>query len=248
MAKTVSVEDLVQEALQRALADAVPRRLHGSKAKPGVFLSSSAACKAAAARCIAEGLIRQQGEERTGRTTAPLYTIAPAGVAYVIERSPVESLLAATRDGAKRTMGVVAECQEILAGVRRQTEGLLEAVAAVAARIRPADLSRVLDQWKGSAAAAVTPPPHDAAPTLLTLVREHRGRSAIQPLPLPELYRAARARLPHLTMGQFHDALRQLVAERSLRLLPYTGAMYQLGEPEYGLLQGREVMYYAESC
>jgi hypothetical protein len=40
--------------------------------------------------------------------------------------------------------------------------------------------------------------------------------------------------------------MRRLAGQEQLRLLPYTQAMYQLAEPEYALILGREVMYYAE--
>lgn len=64
------------------------------------------------------------------------------------------------------------------------------------------------------------------------------------PLPLGMLYRG----LPDcVTLGQFHDALRELNAAGTIRLSPWTGAMYQLEQPECCLILGREIMGWAES-
>lgn len=65
------------------------------------------------------------------------------------------------------------------------------------------------------------------------------------PVRLGELYRAVQAEHGPLSLGAFHDALRDLVATGTIRLEPWTGAMYQLQDPEYCLLVGREVMAYA---
>jgi hypothetical protein len=53
-----------------------------------------------------------------------------------------------------------------------------------------------------------------------------------------------RATLPRLTMGAFHDALRQLHEGRLVYLHPWTGALYELPEPAAALLVGHEVAYY----
>lgn len=61
--------------------------------------------------------------------------------------------------------------------------------------------------------------------------------------PLPELYRAA---TPDLTIGQFHDVIRELQADRRIRLHPFTGAMYQLRDEQYAMVQGQEIKFYVE--
>ncbi len=71
MAKSAGVEELVLEAIERALADPCPRKLHGSKANPGIFLASSAAAKAAAQQCLEMGLIAPCGEQRTKSKVTP---------------------------------------------------------------------------------------------------------------------------------------------------------------------------------
>lgn len=69
-----------------------------------------------------------------------------------------------------------------------------------------------------------------------------------RPVRLGELYRAVAAQVGPLTLGQFHDALRDLAASGAVRLEPWTGAMYQLQDPECCLLVGREIIGYASRC
>jgi hypothetical protein len=48
-----------------------------------------------------------------------------------------------------------------------------------------------------------------------------------------------------LTIGQFHDGLRELHNREQVYLHPWTGPLYELPEPAYALLIGHEVAYYA---
>jgi hypothetical protein len=61
---------------------------------------------------------------------------------------------------------------------------------------------------------------------------------------LGEIYRTQKADGPAASLGQFHDALQDLAAAGRVRLSPWTGAMYQLPDPECCLLVGREIMGY----
>jgi hypothetical protein len=63
--------------------------------------------------------------------------------------------------------------------------------------------------------------------------------------PLPELYRRLRAEHPSLTIGQFHDGLRELHDREQVYLHPWTGPLYAMPEPAFALLVGHEVAYYA---
>jgi hypothetical protein len=76
------------------------------------------------------------------------------------------------------------------------------------------------------------------------LVAELTSAAPLRSVPLGELYHELLARLGPVTLGQFHDALRDLAAASAVRLSPWTGAMYQLQEPECCLILGREIMAY----
>ncbi|MFL5339321.1 MAG: hypothetical protein ACJ8F7_04060 [Gemmataceae bacterium] len=63
--------------------------------------------------------------------------------------------------------------------------------------------------------------------------------------PLPELYRGLKTSYPELSIGAFHDGLRELHARNWLYLHPWTGPLYDLPEPPFALLVGHEIAFYA---
>jgi hypothetical protein len=77
---------------------------------------------------------------------------------------------------------------------------------------------------------------------------EHLSRwheSAPGDCPLPELFRRLRDAHPDLTIGRFHDDLREMHDRERVYLHPWTGPLYALPEPAFALLVGHEVAYYA---
>lgn len=262
MAKTASPEELVLEAIERALADPTPRKLHGTKANPGIFLASSAAAKAAAQLCLDRGLLVTCGQQRTKSKITPLYGIGPAGVGYLLERDPLRQLLTATQDGVARLNETSAECQQTLKSVQEQIVRLQQVVQQASARLQPPDAEKMLAAVRTAQAAAggaTTDRPladaasSDAGPAspkladeLLQHVQQHKRQSPLRPIDLPQWFRFARSRQPALSLGQFHDLVRRLADAGRIRLSPFTQAMYQLPEPECAMIVGREIMYYAE--
>ena len=273
MAKTANPEDLVLEAMERALADPTPRKLHGTKANPGIFLASSAAAKAAAQLCLERGLIAPCGQQRTKSKAVALYGLAPAGIAYLLEHDPLRQLLTATHDAVARLAKTSADCQQTLASVQQQAAQLQEVVQRAATRLEPPNMEKMLAAVQtarnevgtaagpaaagksadasvpaGSPAAsgASSDPAAKLADELQQHVQQHKRQSPLRPLDLPQLFRFARSRQPALSLGQFHDLVRRLSDAGRIRLSPFTQAMYQLPEPQCAMVVGREIMYYVE--
>ena len=263
MAKSAGLEQLVLEAIERALADPSPRKLHGSKANPGIFLASSAAAKAAAQQCLDLGLITACGEQRTKSKVTLLYGIAPAGIKYLLEHDPLRQLLAATHEGVTRLAQTSADCQQTLARVQQQVTRLQEAVQIAASRLQPPNIEKMLAAVSAARDAAATGPEAAAASTaaspatsvapnaelasaLVQHLQQHKRQAPLRPLDLPQLFRFAQSRQPALSLGSFHDVVRRLADAGQLRLSPFTQAMYQLPEPQCAMIVGREIMYYVE--
>jgi hypothetical protein len=75
---------------------------------------------------------------------------------------------------------------------------------------------------------------------------DHRRQSgAAGDCPLPELFAAVRQRRPEVSLTAFHDGLRRLDDLRAIALQPFAGRPEELTEPEYALLDGAKVLYYA---
>lgn len=264
MAKAASVEDLVLEAVERALADPAPRPLHGTKANPGVFLSKTVAAKQAAQCCLDGGLIEKRGEQKgKGKGKAVnLYAVAPAGVAYLLEHDPMASLVQAASGGVENLAQAAGRCQETLEHVQQRLGQLRETLAGAAARLRPPDVERLLKSLRESqstggrsSSPAASPAKTGDAPKadselerdVIRRLRQQKQQSPMRPIDLPQLYRFASSLRPDLSLGQFHDLLRRMAAARQVRLSPFTQAMYQLPEPECAMILGREVMYYVNA-
>ena len=86
-----------------------------------------------------------------------------------------------------------------------------------------------------------------AAAVLARLSDWAASANAGEDCPLPELYRGLTVLDPAPTIGAFHDCLRQLHADGSIYLHPWTGPLYALPEPAYALLVGHGVAYYASA-
>ncbi len=251
-----NTDALILEALERALADSAPRKLHGTKANPGIFLSASAAAKAAAKRCLDEGLVVQVGEAKGKGARTPLFALAPAGIRYLVEKDPGQQLLAATQAGVDGLAVSVAGMRDVLGRVVDHLDSLRGTLQAAVSSLRAPDVNELLARLHSATvapAAALGPAPVAQGTVsalraeILSLVRDFQRRGSLQPMDLPSLYRATRVKCPSASVGEFHDALRQMCKDREIKLTPFTQAMYQLPEPELAMIIGREVMYYVVS-
>lgn len=250
MAKSLGVDELIGDALKRALADPVPRKLHGTRANPGVFLASSAVAKAAAERCLQLGLIEARGEQTSRTKSVPLYGVTPAGVAYLLQHEPAQQVLASACDGMANLTRAVAECQQTMQHVGEHVARLTAVTCEAAARLAPPDVEALLAAARPTPAAASSPPTdasREIQARLLDHLRQHKRQSPLRPLDLPQALRWVRTVQPALTLGQFHDLLRRMADAKQVRLTPFTQALYLLSEPECALLVGREIMYYVEA-
>lgn len=232
------------QALARALLDPAPRVLLGTKAKPGVFDSSTA--KPAALLCLDRGWLATTGEfVGKGNSRKELYRITPTGIRAVLENSEPVKLLDTAVSSLQEGAG---ELKAIRGKIDQLSEAFLhhkQLVTALQERLRPPDVAGLLQT--SARAGAATAPASDSE-WLAEAVRhleEYQRRHPLGHCALPELFhRVAEPR--RLTIGQFHDGVRQLVEHGKVRLHPFTGAGYQLQEEQYALLAGQEIKYYAQ--
>ena len=210
----------VLTALGRAAAEPGGLPLHGSKTASGLFAATSLG-KQAAQRCKDEGYLQP--------TPSPeAYVLTDKGLAYLLSqvnpRQVLEDFVRALEQRqtqAADLLGVARRMQETLDGLRATAEKVLRGVPAPAADE---------EAWKQSA---------------LTFLARRQAAQTDGDCPLPELYRQARQAAPALTIGGFHDALRQLHETNKIELHPWTGPLYALPEPSCALLVGHMIAYYA---
>lgn len=87
----------------------------------------------------------------------------------------------------------------------------------------------------------------DASPALdlaPAIVAHLTDRSSAADCPLPELFRTL-AQTRALTIGEFHDCLRQMNTDGTITLPAWTGPLYTIPEPQFALLSGHSIAYFA---
>jgi hypothetical protein len=167
-----------------------------------------------------------------------------------IDLSPIEALTAELKRAAESVQAMVqsaitvqAQQAEALQRMLKQTE---EAVA------------RALSE----ATLPPTPPPPPVAETAAppatpgvdvqllknTISEELTRWYAEKPfgMPLDELYRKLQATMPKLSIGHFHDALREMHKDKQLVLTGWAKTLYEIPAPELALFISDKVMYYVK--
>jgi hypothetical protein len=128
-------------------------------------------------------------------------------------------------------------------GVNRECErtGLTTPDLTVGVRQQVAPDLTVEVHSDNALAVLDAPPALDLAPAVLAYLADRTGATDC---PLPELFRAVSS-VDALTIGSFHDCLRQLHAAGTLTLTAWPGPLYEMPDPQYALLIGHGIAYYA---
>ena len=128
-------------------------------------------------------------------------------------------------------------------GKREQEPNAMGAALSASAPVLSPSLLRggVGEGLLPEATAVLETPATALAPAVLAYLADRSGPTDC---PLPELFRAL-ALTDALTIGAFHDCLRQLCADEAISLPAWTGPLYALPEPQYALLIGHGIAYYA---
>jgi hypothetical protein len=247
---TDKVEFALIEALKQALAEPGEQRLYRSGKLPGLFPTRTGANAAAAARAVSEGLLEVVRTEVKGKLTVEWARPTPAGVSFLhaheSPRAVLEELQAAlqtTKAGVPVWLeGMRREVQALSGRLAEEMDRLLHRLDALSQRVEEA-LRRAdaeIPALEDGVAKAVP----WAADVLFYLDRRRRSGAAGD-CPLPELFAALRQRRPGVSLTEFHDGLRRLDDLRAVALRPFAGRPEELTEPEYALLDGATVLYYA---
>lgn len=219
---------LVVEALSRAAADPTGVPLWASRSEAGLFPPTSAA-KPAAKRCLDDGFLQTLPADPRNRISKELVRITAKGTEFLLDQANPKQVL---EDIARVLEARQAEVAELQSAVRRMADGL-EALATILSAVTPR-----------TAMARAAAEPTDLPATILAHLAKWTAATQ-QDCPLPDVFAAATAAHPGLTVGRFHDALRLLHAAGRVYLHPWTGPLYAVPDPSVALLSGHNVAYYA---
>jgi hypothetical protein len=244
------ITDVLLDALRRAIAEPAEQRLFRSGKLSGLFTGRTSVHAEAASQALREGLLEVVRSETRGKVTIDWVRPSPRGVLFVHEHeSPLRALedlhniLRVSREGIPVWLAEMRhDLQALVARVADEAERWSHRLDALSQRVeealRRADAGKI-EKANGSARAVPW-----ALDALMYLDRRQTGGAAT-PCPLPELFAALRLQHDGISMTGFHDGLRRLADHRALQLFPFHGPSTELPQPEYALLDGATVLYYA---
>jgi hypothetical protein len=227
---------LMLDALARAVAEPAGVPLFGVKSAPGLF-PPTATARQVAQRCKEEGLLRVLALETHGKQPREICAITEKGRDWLLSQASPRQVL-------EDFVRVMEERQRQIAELHAVTRGLaasMESMQATVKQILPATAETHHNGPKSASAGAAG---SDWTPEVLPIL-EHWHATSAGDCPLPELYRKLKTVQSGLTIGHFHDGLRQLHDQHQVYLHPWTGPLYELPEPPFAVLIGHFVAYYA---
>jgi hypothetical protein len=244
--------DRAKQVLVDALRGGVDQaelRLYKAGKIPGLFNGRTSLHSDLAHQAVSEGLIEIVRAEIKGKTPIEFARVTAKGVEFVLSAdSPVRALeelkqtLELNRDGMPGWLDELrGQVDDLGQRFLAEVDGIKQRLDAMTARVTEA-LRRVekFGPPVAEGAAGSLPWAHDAIDYLEQ--REHSGMGLR--CALPELFSHLSHREDELTIRDFHTGLRRLHDRGLLRLFP---ADEEIGpaEPEYALLDGANVFYFA---
>jgi hypothetical protein len=233
---------IVVAALSRAIADPQGLALFTRKEGAGLFSGTSGG-RLAAQRAKDDGYIQVVRTEKRGKNLDEFCAITEKGVAYLLSQVSPKQVLEDFIRSLETKQGQTGELLANVQHMRQAIDSLKRTAERVLEEVRlpktPAP-EQVHTNWTFSANGD-----HAGEKDLLHLLTRWNESGASEDYPLPALYRQLREVRPQLSIGQFHDELRQLHEQEQIYLHPWTGPLYAIPEPPYALLVGHEVAYYA---
>ncbi len=254
----------ILDALSRIAAEPNGLPLYSGKTDAGLF-PNVASAKLAAQKCLADDLLRVTGTDAKGKTPRDLYALSEKGWEFLLAAVSPKQVL---EDFVRVLESRQGEVGELLSTARRMSDslqGLKDAVTRVLPGVTAAKIEKPTpqpppcrggpdtdDSLNASELRSSCSPSLqgggwgvgllcDLAPAVVAYLADHSGPTDC---PLPELFRAL-SLTESLTIGAFHDCLRQLHADGTVSLPAWTGPLYALPEPQYALLIGHGIAYYA---
>jgi hypothetical protein len=243
------VEQIIA-ALKTALAEPGEHRLFRSGKLEGLFASRIGIAGEAGLSAVRDGLFEIVRTETRGKFSNEWVRLTPAGVEYLhSHESPLvvlrelETALRSTRAGVPLWLEQMRQQWQTFSGqMVEQMQQTLQRLDALAERVeealRRADaIAPTLPNGVGSSVPW--------ALEALTYLDRRRQTGVKETCPLPELFAAVRRGNPNLSLSEFQTGLRRLGDHKALRLLPFDGPAERMPHPEYALLDGASMLYYA---
>lgn len=243
------VKEILLDALRQGAQEGGEHRLYRSGKLPGLFAGRTSLHAEIASQAVSDGHLEIAHTDTKGKTTTEWVKVTAKGIEFLLENeSPltaIEELRTALEINREGIPGWLAELRQSLGALSQKLEDEVQTLSrrleTLSARVvealrRAEKMGLALPEG----AAGALPWGHEA---VSYLVRRRDGGLG-EKCPLPELFTVLKEKEQGLAIKDFHLGLRRLHDRGALRLLPFEGADGP-PEPEYALLDGPEVFYYA---
>jgi hypothetical protein len=249
MIKDKLIESVVA-ALKHALAEPAEQRLYRSGKLPGIFPTRLGINGEAAAHALREGLLEIVRTETKGKATTEWVRATPRAVDFVHEHeSPIRALkdlrtaLQVSRDAVPDWLSAMhGDLSSVATRLTQEAQRWSQRLELMSKQVE--DAIRRVEIGENQVSNGTAGATAWIQQALVYLDRRRDGGVA-GPCPLPELFAAMRQHSVDLSLKAFHEGIRRLHDRRALRLVPFTGPPHELPEPEFALLEGGDLLYFA---
>jgi hypothetical protein len=187
----------------------------------------------AATWCLQQGWIECVATQRVGKRSVEFYGLTPAGVQWFLHRTDARAALETLQQRLEQFHRQWQNWADTLRTIPDQLAEWRQYLERLATHLTAAEPNGCIeDAW------------HQ---TVLHGLRHWHETHPHEDCPLPELFRQVQQGHPRLTIGQFHDGLRRLYGEGRIFLHPWAGPIYEIPEPEFAMLVGHALVYYASA-
>lgn len=242
------VTEALIDALKSALAIPHEQRLFKSGKLDGLFPSRSGANGDAAALALREEYLEVVRTETRGKTSFEWVIVTPKGVDFLHENeSPLHTLQELSQTLQLNQQAIpewLSEIQTNLIQMQKRIEEdarqWMHHLESLTTRVNEA-LRRLELSLPALPEELVNRYPWSLE-ALSYLDRRQASTEGNPPCSFPELFSAVHRESPDLLLGEFHEGLRRLQAQRAVQLLPMEGGQ-GIPQPEYALFDGARVLY-----
>ncbi|MEZ6141104.1 MAG: hypothetical protein R3B84_11085 [Zavarzinella sp.] len=234
---------MILDALSKAVSEPAGFALFATKGEPGLFPANTTA-RFAADQAKNAGWLQVISEDTRGKQPVEICTITPAGREYLVAQSnPTQLLEDCVRvlelksEELANIQGTLQHLETAISSLKLLVTDCISQLATDRKIAVPSRPTQVVDQ---------AAKPMEALPGFVMnqLKQWAMGDRTSPDYPLPQLYQAVTTQ-QHISIGAYHDLLRGMHQQAQIYLHPWTGPLYTLPEPQFALLVGHEVAYYA---
>lgn len=236
---------MLLDALKLGAAQPGEQRLYRRGKLPGLFPRTSANAEIAS-QAVQDGLLEVARVETAGKATIEWVRVTPKGQQFLADsESPIRALEELREALAVHQQGLPAWGAHMNARIDEMARGFVGEIELMRQRLDQLAVQVEAAIGRMEAVRADADLPQTPwGPQALDVLERRKQVGLGTRCPLADLFAALKEKNAELTVKDFHAGLRRLQERRLIALLPGVGNGDTPG-PEYALLDGPAVYYYA---